>query len=257
MAKRLNYYWRIVATGFCFALFGLGGVVLSVLILPCQRLLYRDLGVRQRKARYLVHKAFRFFVSVMDTLGVIGFHVHNPAAFKQLQGQLILANHPSLIDVVVLIAVVPRADCVVKAHLFRNPFMRGVIKSTGYISNADPEGLLSDCNASLAQGNNLIIFPEGTRSDAGKLQRFKRGAANIALRCASPITSVLITMRPSTLTKGTPWYKVAATKAHFSMMIAPQQPVPWPHDSQEPLSMQTRELTKYLENYFKDQVANL
>ncbi|MEO2280012.1 lysophospholipid acyltransferase family protein [Pseudoalteromonas pernae] len=257
MASKLNYCWRVVATGFCFALFGVGGIILSTIVLPCQRLLSRDLETRQRKARHLVHNTFRFFVGVMNTLGVIGFHIENPNEFKKLKGQLILANHPSLIDVVVLIAAIPSADCVVKAHLFKNPFMRGVIKSTGYISNADPEGLLQDCCKSLGQGNNLIIFPEGTRSHQGRLQKFKRGAANIAIRCASPITSVLITMRPSTLTKGTPWYKVAPTKAHFSMAIAEEQPQPWDHNQQEPLSMQSRNLTKYLENYFQNQVANL
>ena len=94
-----------------------------------------------------------------------------------------LANHPSLIDVVVLISIIPNADCVVKAHLFKNPFLRGVVKNTGYISNADPEGLLVDCKKSLAAGNNLIIFPEGTRTKVGQAVKFQRGAANIALRC--------------------------------------------------------------------------
>ncbi|MEM0515878.1 lysophospholipid acyltransferase family protein [Pseudoalteromonas sp. YIC-827] len=261
MISKLNYCWRVLGTGFCFALFGLGGMILSLTILPLQRLIYRQTEVRQRKARKLVHYTFRFFVAVMDTLGVIGFHVHNRDAFKNLRGQLILANHPSLIDVVVLIASVPRADCVVKAHLFKNPFMRGVIQSTGYISNDDPEGLLVDCCRSLAAGNNLIIFPEGTRSDKGSLQKFKRGAANIALRCglpsASVITSVLITMKPSTLTKGTPWYKVAPKKAHFSMHIAAEQPQPWQGHEHEPMSMQSRGLTKHLETYFHNQVANL
>ncbi|MFY8275210.1 lysophospholipid acyltransferase family protein [Pseudoalteromonas sp. SSDWG2] len=257
MVRRINYLWRILATGFCFALFGLGGIVLSLLVFPLQRLIIKNPEFRQAKARHTVHVTFRFFVNVMDILGVIGFHVKNKERFTRLEGRLILANHPSLIDVVVLIASIPKADCVVKAHLFKNPFMRGVIKSTGYISNADPEGLLEDCCRSLAMGNNLIIFPEGTRSDEGRLQRFKRGAANIALRCNASLTCVLITMQPSTLTKGIPWYKVAPTKAHFTMTVADEQPQHWHNENNEPMSVQSRDLTRHLEIYFKNQVAKL
>ncbi|WP_369678325.1 lysophospholipid acyltransferase family protein, partial [Enterococcus faecium] len=88
---------------------------------------------------------------------------------KNAKGQLIIANHPSLIDVVVLISIVRNADCVVKADLWKNPFLKGVVKATGYINNdADPEYFLNQCQQSFARGNNLIVFPEGTRSVPGK-----------------------------------------------------------------------------------------
>ena len=256
MLSKLNYCWRVLGTGFCFSVFGLGGVVLSVLVFPLQRVCYQDPHVRQARARKVVHYSFRFFVALMDTLGVIGFHVYDKQVLKTLKGELVLANHPSLIDVVVLISAIPNADCVVKAHLFKNPFMRGVIKSTGYISNADPQGLLEDCERSLAQGNNLIIFPEGTRSQGGNLNRFKRGAANIALRAQCPIRAVLITMQPSTLTKGVPWYRVAPVKAHMHLQVAKEQPQPWLQDEQ-PVSVQSRALTRYLQTYFHNQVEKL
>jgi len=159
--------------------------------------------------------------------------------------------------VVVLISVIKNADCVVKAHLFKNPFMRGVIKSTGYISNEDPEGLLRECERSISKGNNLIVFPEGTRSQPHTALKFKRGAANIALRCNVPIATVLIKMQPNTLTKGTPWYKVAPYQAHFSLQLASKQfNSNLPYVSDTP-AIQSRHLTNSLQHYFTEELSNL
>lgn len=254
--QRLNQIWRIIATGFCFAVFGVGGVVLTLLVLPLQRVLEPCKHKQKQKARITVHYSFKFFVALMHYMGVIHFSVEDKQRFSQLKGQLVLANHPSLIDVVVLISVIKHADCVVKAHLFKNPFMRGVIKGTGYISNEDPQELLNECEASLAAGNNLIIFPEGTRTTPGDPLKFKRGAANIAARCKAPITSVMINMKPSTLTKDTPWYRVAPTKAHFTMRFAKHAFTGDKFYNNEQPAMQARQLTRDLQHYFSEELRH-
>jgi len=183
MLRLLNHLWRVLATGLCFAFFGLGGVFLTLFIFPLQKIFIKDTEKQKQKARKTVHYTFKFFISLMALTGIFRFDLAQAKTLAKKRGQLVLANHPSLIDVVVLISIMPNADCVVKAHLFKNPFLRGVVKNTGYISNADPEGLLVDCKKSLGIGNNVIIFPEGTRTTVGRKLKFQRGAANIALRC--------------------------------------------------------------------------
>ncbi len=246
--------WRIVATGFCFSVFGMGGLLLAGLVLPLQRVFERNEDKRKQQARYTVHVCFKLFVGLMHYLGVIYFDVKHKAQFAQLKGQLVLANHPSLIDVVVLISVIKNADCVVKAHLFRNPFMRGVISSTGYISNEDPEGLLTDCKKSVMAGNNLIVFPEGTRTTVGTKISFKRGAANIAYRCKVPITCIMLNMRPNTLTKGTPWYQVAKTRACFTAQLSSAKFTQHNQANHQSPAMQARQLTRDLEYYFAEEL---
>ncbi|MBU2970272.1 1-acyl-sn-glycerol-3-phosphate acyltransferase [Pseudoalteromonas sp. C2R02] len=253
MFKKLNYIWRVLATGFCFLCFGIGGLLLSALVFPVQGLVIKDLKIRKIKARKTVHYSFKFFVSLMQFLGVIDFNTKNINDIKKVQGQLILANHPSLIDVVVLISVIPNADCVVKAHLFKNPFIRGVVKNTGYISNADPEGLLIDCKNSLEAGNNLIIFPEGTRSKPGEKIAFQRGAANIALRCMANITGVIIKVVPSTLTKSAPWYRIPSEKAQFTAKLVYNIP-DLPEYDKSQTSKYVRQYSRDLENYFKEEL---
>ena len=75
-------------------------------------------------------------------------------------GLLVLANHPTLVDVVLLVSRLPNADCVVKSRLANNPFTRGPVRATVYICNDNGAGLVDDCIASVRSGHNLLIFPE-------------------------------------------------------------------------------------------------
>jgi 1-acyl-sn-glycerol-3-phosphate acyltransferase len=250
---RLNHLYRILGTGFCFACFGLGGIAMSLTVFPLQRLMIRDVELRARKARFTVHRTFRFFIQMMKFVGVFNFDLEAEAQLKQANGQIIIANHPSLIDVVALIAMTPQADCVVKAQLFANPFMRGVINSTGYISNSDPDKLLDDCAASLKKGNNLIIFPEGTRSIRGQALHFQRGAANIALRANTGYLALYIDCSPSTLTKQEQWYQVPLKKPTLSIRFLKDIQLTEFFVMSSP-SLAARQLTRDLQHFYQQAV---
>lgn len=209
---KLNYYWRVFATGFCFLMFSIGALCLSTLVFPMQKVFIKEELRRRNSARYTVHKSFKFFVDLMCRVGVLKTEVTGLERLHNAQGMVIVANHPSLIDVVVLIACMPNVDCVVKSTLFKNRFLKGVFSSTGYISNDNPEQLIKDCQESLKLGNNIIIFPEGTRTVPGKPLKFMRGAANIAVRCKADYLPVFITVNPTTLTKSDAWYTVPPLK---------------------------------------------
>lgn len=254
MFKLLNYYWRVIATGICFVFFGVGGLLLSLIILPIQRLVIRDKKAQKKMARKTVHHAFKFFIGMMAFVGIFKFDTTKAQQLKSLNGHLIMANHPSLIDVVVLISLIPNADCIVKTHLFKNVFLRGVVSNTGYISNADPKGLLDDCEASLKAGNNLIIFPQGTRTKLDDKLQFQRGAANIAIRCQANITSVMLKVIPSTLTKNVPWYRIPKTKAHFSAMVVDHSPA-LPENNVSQTSKDVRQYNRDLENFFREELS--
>lgn len=104
------------ATGLCFTVFGLGGVIGRVLIFPLLRIVVRDERRRVLLARRLIRAAFCAFVALMRGLGVISVEVHGRERLQR-HGMLILSNHPSLIDVVLLMAMIDRADCIVKSAL--------------------------------------------------------------------------------------------------------------------------------------------
>jgi len=247
--------WRLFATAFCFAVFGLSGLVMAIFWLPVYRLLYKDERKRQKAGRYSVHIGFKLFVWLMEVVGVLKVDVQGLSKLKKVKGKIVIANHPSLIDVVLLISLIPNANCVVKQQLWRNIFTRGVLRTSGYLSNLDPEALITDCKASLLSGSNLIIFPEGTRTQPGQVVKFRRGAANIALRSGINFQRTIIQIMPPALTKGLPWYKVPKTKMFMTLDVLEEFDIS--EYSRESLSLSVRKLTRDIENVYLDDLANL
>jgi 1-acyl-sn-glycerol-3-phosphate acyltransferase len=258
IGQRLDRLWRIAATGFCFAVFGLGGLLMRVFAFPLLALLVRDRPRRVLAARRLIQLAMRGFVELMRATGVIRYRI---TGLERLQrsGLLILANHPTLIDTVLLMAFVRHADCIVKNALWRNPFTRGPVQAAGYISNDQGPQLIEDCINSIRGGSNLIIFPEGTRTPRDGSISFKRGAANVAVRGTCAITPVVIRCTPATLGRGCKWWDVPPTVAHFSIDIG--QDIDLRHAIEADHCATTageidnpgaaaRQLTHYLQHYF-------
>jgi 1-acyl-sn-glycerol-3-phosphate acyltransferase len=210
--------WRVFATALAFVCFGIGGMALWLVVFPLQALLLRRQERRQQAARTVVQAVFRLFVGFMRLLGLIRFEVHGVEKLQR-RGLLVLANHPTLIDVAFLIGLVPNASCVVKSTLADHPCTRGPVRATGYICNNPGSDLLLACTNTLAAGSNLIIFPEGTRSRPGQALKMQRGAAQIALRGGLDITPVRIHCEPLGLYKGQPWWAVAKRPLRFTIEV--------------------------------------
>lgn len=253
MLDQAGRAWRVLATGLSFALFGLGGLLLRVLVFPLLSLVVRDEQRRTAAARAVVRITFRLFVGIMRTLGVLRYEVSGIDKLDR-EGLLILANHPTLIDTVFLMAFVRNADCIVKGALANNPFTRGPVRAAGYISNRDGAELVEACIGSLRGGMNLIIFPEGTRTGRGADMTFKRGAANIAVRGQRAVTPVLIRCEPLTLGKGEKWWQVPPRQARFHIEV--RDDIEVARFSQDGASevLAARRLTEYLQNYFQTEV---
>ena len=221
----LNRWWRVAATGFSFTAFGIGGLLLGLVVFPLLLVIVRHHQRRSALARWVIHHLFRVFVAMMCLLGVCSFEVRHRERLRR-SGLLILASHPSLIDVVFLMSLVRDADCIVKAALLRNPFTRGPVRAAGFVCNDSGPGLIDDCVASVRSGNNLIVFPEGTRTPADvPLGRLQRGAANLAVRGELSITPVRITCSVRMLGKSDKWWRVPRRAGHFVIDVGDDIPI--------------------------------
>jgi 1-acyl-sn-glycerol-3-phosphate acyltransferase len=242
--------WRAFRTGVAFVVFGLGAVVIAVLILPVLELLSWRRSDAQRRVQLLIHHAFRFFAWSMITIGLIRVTWIGRERLRN-RPILVVANHPTLIDVVLLVAAMPQADCIVKTAAERHLLFRRVVRAAGYIPNDRPEALIAAGTEYLRQGRSLLLFPEGTRSPEGQLGRFRRGAARIALRSGHDLVPVVITCSPPTLMKGQPWYAVPACTAHVTLTV--KDPIPvrdHPTDGKTEAGG-ARELTKFLQGFYE------
>lgn len=254
MVRTLNIYWRVLATGFSFLTFGLGGVVLTLAAVPVLYLLPGGPLRRERRAKAVIHYAFRGFMELMRMLGVLTYEVEDRQRLNR-PGQLIIANHPTLIDIVFLIAFIKRADCVVKSSLLRNPFMLGPITAANYIANDSSERVLELAEQSFQRGNSLIVFPEGTRTTSGQPLSMQRGAANIALRCHCEVLPVVIRCEPGTLTKELKWYQIPERRFHITLTPQPALPMA-PFQQEKAVSLAARKLTRFFEDYFTQELVS-
>ena len=222
LKQKGNYCWRVAATGFSFASFGLGGMAIATVIAPVLNATTSDSEKRQQRAQNVIKYSFKGFTEMMVKLGIMTYSVEGLEKLQNSRQELVIANHPSLIDVVVLIGMMQQANCVVKQSLWSNPFTKGPVQSAGYILNAGSQQFVEDCVTRLKENNaaSLLIFPEGTRTEKGMtLNEFQRGAANIAIRANVPIRPVIITCTPSTLTKNEKWYHVPSRPFHIEVKV--------------------------------------
>ncbi|HEY2988845.1 MAG TPA: lysophospholipid acyltransferase family protein [Candidatus Binatia bacterium] len=248
MLEAIGRYWRVFGVGFSFFAFGVGGLAMRVFAFPLLSVLIADRQRRAIFARDLIRGSFRCFVGLMRALGVMRYDITGVERLDR-QGLLIVANHPTLIDIVLLMAFVKRADCIVKSGLWHNPFTYGPVRAAGYIRNDSGVGLIEDCIASVRGGSNLIIFPEGTRTRDGSMM-LKRGAANIAVRAACNVTPVFIRCTPPVLRKGQRWWQATARSVHFCIEVEDDIDI-GPFIAQAgSAALAARQLTDHLRDYF-------
>jgi 1-acyl-sn-glycerol-3-phosphate acyltransferase len=216
---RVGRAWRLVATGGAFALFGFSGVLFSVVLFPFAWL-WPHRASSQRVVAAIIHQFFRAFVWLLQAVGIMKLDVAGAQALSARAPGIVVANHPTYLDVVVLLALTPRACCVVKNVHWRNPCFWGIVRAAQYVSNADPSELIEAGARQLAAGYTMIVFPEGTRSPGGnRLHRFSRGFAHMALRAGLPVRPVLIDCDPPAFAKHMRWYDVPSRPFHMRIAV--------------------------------------
>lgn len=212
---------RSILSGAFFLSFGAGGLLLSLVLL---------LPLPQTWPRKLFRASFCLFVWAGEVTRLFRVEL-SPAdrkAIASLRGAVVVANHPSLIDIVILVSLMGESVCITKAAAGRNPFMRVIVRNV-LIVNDGPIEVLERARRALSQGMNVIVFPEGTRTpvDAEK-HVFHRGAAQIALRTAAPVETVFISSDPPVLGKVQHWWEVGGRTVVYTVRYRGRIQIPSP-----------------------------
>ena len=171
--------------------FGLGAVFLAIFVFPFIRLFTlhkKDFGII---ARAYVSHTFRVFLNNLDICKTSHLIVEDKQAFRDIHSKVIIANHPSLLDFVYIMSLVPNSTCIVRGGLTHTP-LRGVIKQAYITNTTDFDDVLVECKKLTDKGCNVIVFPEGTRSPRIGQNNYKKGAARIALYCGCDVQPMFI-----------------------------------------------------------------
>jgi 1-acyl-sn-glycerol-3-phosphate acyltransferase len=234
-----------VRDGYAFLamLLGLGAVVvLGFLALPIALVLMcLPAGVRiPAGRRFISHSlaGYLFFLKVFCSVRIDASALEAVGLESPL---IIIANHPSLLDAVVLLARLPRAVCVMKGSLKRNILFGPMAHLAGYVSNDDPMTLIRQTCGELAGGAQVLIFPEGTRTLAFPLNPFSEAAAFIAARSGVPIQALFMKFSSPYLGKSWPLFRIPVLPLCITVEIG-QKFAP---------SSDRLALTEKLESYFR------
>ncbi len=231
MTYRIKATALAVATGICFLCFWLGSFILSWAILPAVgfALRHRPPLDRLRRCQDLVGHAFRLFIGGMRVTRMLVFRPRTVELDLPEPPFVMIANHPTLIDVTAIMAIYPQICCVAKTELFESALAGPLLRRCGHIEGGsgsliDGMIVIERAKERLRQGQPVLIFPEGTRSPPGGLGGFKPGAFEIAQRAGVPIVPLLLNSEPPTLSKGLAWYALPKKTAMYSLRQLPTVP---------------------------------
>lgn len=216
----MTRFIRSFLCAFCFCFFGLGSLLIGSAIFPIFLLVYKSEKQRNIFAN-TIHLSWRFFVGLMCFLRLIKVNCPKYKQLKSLRGTIVIANHPSLIDVVILVSRIPNSICVVKESLFRNLFVRKVIGKT-YLSNTmKPDEFIAKGSDILSKGYNIVIFPEGTRTVPNKPIHLHRGFAYLQIATKANILPIRITNTPQILGKQQKWWDIGTKTSIYDIVPGP------------------------------------
>lgn len=185
-----------------FAVFGICSLFLGTVILPIGRIFIKNENQRESFSR-LIHKLWYFYTHLFVWLGLIKIDLKN---FEQVRGKIIVATHPTFIDIMILIGFYDNSLCLAKKELLNNIFLKNIIKNVYIPNNIDLEEFQSLCREVLEDGYNIIIFPSGTRTVEGEDLKIHKGAAMLQIKTGADIIPIKIICDYPFLQKHKPIY---------------------------------------------------
>jgi len=212
MRRGLEHARRVLFTGSAFLFFFAGGALLAWIVLPLARLRGGTETERHRRARRLLGRAWRLFHGYMRWTGLLAYDPSTVDLALPEGPFVMVANHPTLVDVTALVAATPELVCVSKGVMYRSPLVGRILRECDHVQAGDGSpfsgaAVVAGAVARLRAGTPVLLFPEGTRSPPHGLGEFRHGAFEIAAQAGVPVVPVLVVCEPPTLLRGQRWYQ--------------------------------------------------
>jgi 1-acyl-sn-glycerol-3-phosphate acyltransferase len=154
------------------------------------------------------HWFFRGFFALVVALSP-GLRRHIDPAVRGIRGAVVIANHVSYLDPLLMVALFPRQTTFVKRGWFRVPLFGWCLHAAGYLPAGSDDGLdpaalrrIEALGEHLRAGGIVFLFPEGHRGPPGAIGSFRKGAFRLARRCGVPVEMVLIRNTDALFTPG-------------------------------------------------------
>lgn len=195
--------------------------------------------------RGLISLGFRIYLRFLTIFCACRFDLSSLDALRD-EGPLVLAaNHPSLLDVVMIVSRFPNAVCIMKAALMDNVLLGAAARLACYIPNDAPLEMVRRARLELSEGAQLLLFPEGTRTRQFPIGACTPGVGLIAGRAKVPVQSLLIEFNSPYLGKAWPLFRRPELPLRFAIRVGRRFPPP----------TNVTTFTTELEAYFRAELA--
>ena len=186
------FFLRTIAKLSCYFVFGLATIAFSITLLPLLLIFVHPYERFQRVCRRILHICLICYRWYLRIVGVAKVKVSDKAALKNAKSVIIAANHPSLLDSVILVSFLPCTDFIVKMSLSKRNVLSFIVNLLLTPNSIDYKEIIERTKKNFAAGGTIAVFPEGTRSLPTGQNRFKKGAARLSLATGCPILPVHI-----------------------------------------------------------------
>jgi 1-acyl-sn-glycerol-3-phosphate acyltransferase len=215
---------RVLLAAYDYAVFYLGLLEFCLISLSWSLLagllrmvLPRDLGCRV--GRYGIMLCFRLFLGSLALSGRVKFDLGQLDALRGEKAIIIAPNHPSLWDAVMMASRLPNVACIMKAAIVNNVLLGGGARLARYIPNDAIRGMISMGIDELRRGNQVLLFPEGTRTVVPPVGTLKGSIGVIACRAGTPVQTILVDTDTPFLSKGWPPYRKPPMPLRYSVRL--------------------------------------
>ncbi len=200
-------YLRSFVTVISFFIFGVGAILLNFLVFPF---------IKDNKALCsdIIHRLWKFFVWLLVVSKMIKLDIKR---LEKIENKVIAATHPSFLDIVVLMSLVPMSTCFVKKELAHNPILKNLISSIFITNEVELEELKDQSKKMLDSGFNVIIFPSGIRHRKNEYPKIKKGAALVALNAGKNIIPIRMFTSEDFLFINQPFYAAGEKTVVFEI----------------------------------------
>lgn len=215
--SRIQRFKVQLKQSWCVGLLGLGTLLWTPIAFVLRALLPRRLG--HRTGRVVARHFFAFYLWNLRATGYARIDLDELAPILDQRGIIVAANHPCLLDALMLLSRLPDGVPMMKAELADSVFWGAPAHLAGYISNRNIMDAVRTARDRLAEGAQLLIFPEGTRSDPWPLGPLRGAIAIIAERAKAPVQTVIIETNTRFLSKGWPLTRIAPQAVRYRLRL--------------------------------------
>lgn len=180
---------RLFLLLFSFLIFGTGAFIINFTIVPFAKFFVKTENLSDFYS-FLINKVWKVFVQWLCFTKLIKLEIKNPTELIRIKNKIIVSTHPSFIDVVILVGLIPKTTCVAKNELSKNLLMSNIVNTIFITNETNIDEFKAQTKRMLDNGFNVIIFPTGIRHRKNEFPKIKKGAATIAINAEKNIVPI-------------------------------------------------------------------